>query len=218
MRLRVLAALALAFAVSLAAPLAGAHRNFIPDWTFTGSALTGWQPLGPADWRAENGEIVATPRTAEGGWLVLDQSFQDVQVAASVRCAAACRPGLLLRAQKLADGTMKGILVSYAPGDAGAYAVTIDAQGAITSRDKLRSGGGQTRFVANPDGTAPYVNAPPGGGAAGTPAPPAAGPGAGAPAGRAAPAGAPGAAGAPGGPGGGGRVRAGMPDGIPTPY
>ena len=44
------------------------------------------------DWRAQNGEIVATPKSADGGWLVLNQSFQDVQLAASVRCAAAQRP------------------------------------------------------------------------------------------------------------------------------
>jgi hypothetical protein len=226
MALRVLAAALTALVLTITSPLFGAHANFIPDWTFKGSALTDWQPLGQADWRAENGEIVATARTPEGGWLVLNQSFQDVQMAATVRCAGACKPGILVRAEKLDDGTMKGILVSYAPDDLGAYAVTISAQGAITTRERLRPGGGQTRFVANPDGSQPFLNAPRGGGA------PAAGAGGGAGRNAAAGAGAPnagavntagrggpgGAAPAPGGRGGGGRGRAAMPDGIPTPY
>ena len=77
---------AVAFAASMA-PLSGTNGNFVPDWTFKGPTLDDWQPLGQADWRAENGEIVGTPRAAEGGWLLLNQSFQDVQIAASVRCA-----------------------------------------------------------------------------------------------------------------------------------
>ena len=95
--------------------LSGANANFVPDWTFKGSALTDWQPIGQTDWRAQNGEIVATPKSADGGWLVLNQSFQDVQLAASVRCTGACKPGVLIRAEKTSDGGMKGIFVSYAP-------------------------------------------------------------------------------------------------------
>ena len=165
------------------------------------------------------------PRTADGGWLLLDQSFQDVQLAASVRCEAACKPGLLLRAEAVPGGGMKGILVSYAPDDTAAYAVVIDAQGRITSRERLRPGGGQTRFVANPDGTQP--NAPParGGGPAG--AAPAGPPGAPSQAGavtagragdQAGDAGRGRATGARGGGPGGGRGRAGMPAGYTNPY
>jgi len=92
--------LGLFVAGTLAVPVSGANGNFVPDWTFKGSALTEWQQLGQANWRAENGEIVGTPQTAEGGWLVLNQSFQDIQLAASFRCAAACKPGVLIRAEK----------------------------------------------------------------------------------------------------------------------
>ena len=155
---RVVAACFFALAISIAL-LPGATGNFVADWSFKGSALDGWQPLGQADWRAENGEIIGTPRAPDGGWLLLKQSFQDVQLAASVRCAATCAPGLLLRAEALPDGGMKGIFVSYAPDDTGAYAVTIDAQGKITSRERLRPGGGQLRFVANVDGTQPNPSA-----------------------------------------------------------
>jgi len=114
---RIVAMCVLALAFARGIPVAGAHANFIPDWTFKGPTLAGWKPAGEADWRVENGEIVGVPRTADGGWLLLDQSFQDVQLAASVRCEAACKPGLLLRAEAVPGGGMKGILVSYAPDD-----------------------------------------------------------------------------------------------------
>ena len=95
MRMTLLGSLAVLLAMALPIDLSGANGNFVPDWTFKGSALTDWQPIGQADWRAENGEIVGTPTNAEGGWLVLNQSFQDVQLAASFRCAGACKPGVL---------------------------------------------------------------------------------------------------------------------------
>jgi hypothetical protein len=57
---------------------ASANRNFVPDWTFKGSSLGAWRMLGDADWRAENGQIVGNPRSAEGGWLILDKPLQDV--------------------------------------------------------------------------------------------------------------------------------------------
>ena len=41
-----------------------AGPTFRPDVLFKGSALTGWTPLGQADWRAQNGEIVGTPQSA----------------------------------------------------------------------------------------------------------------------------------------------------------
>ena len=81
----------LVLAAVFAAQTGASNGNFVPDWSFKGSALTDWQPLGQVDWRAENGEIVGRPRSPEGGWLVLNQSFQDVQIAYSVRCTAACR-------------------------------------------------------------------------------------------------------------------------------
>src|SRR5439155_24224589 len=125
-------------------------------------------------------------------------------------CAAACAPGLLLRAEPLSGGGMKGIFVSYAPDDTGAYAVTIDAQGKITSRERLRPGGGQLRFVANVDGTQPNAPQPARAAAAGPAATPAGAGRGGAPA---AGGGAP-----PNGARGGGRGRAGMPEGYANPF
>ena len=72
------------------------------------SALTGTQQIGQAKWRAENGEIVGTPASADGGWLLINPGYQDVQVAGSFRCAAACTAGVMVRSEKSAAG-IKGI-------------------------------------------------------------------------------------------------------------
>src|SRR5262245_30743087 len=94
----------------------GANPSFVPDTIFKGSALTGWHTLGSAEWRAQNGEITGLAK-AGAGWLVLDRSYQDVAVYASLRCAEPCKPGVLLRAETTAGGGMKGILVSLAADD-----------------------------------------------------------------------------------------------------
>jgi len=117
-----------------------ASQNFLPDVVFKGSSLTGWHKLGSADWRPENGEIIGTPKDG-GGWLVLDKGYQDIAFYASFRCAGVCKTGVLLRAEKTADG-MKGIFVSLAEGDVAAYDVVLDAQGNETNRTKLGPGPG----------------------------------------------------------------------------
>ena len=107
---------------------------------FTGSSLNGWHPVGQADWKAQNGEIVGTPKTADGGWLVLDKSYQDIGVVANFRCTGGCKTGVLFRAEKTADGGMKGVLVSLNEGDLNAYTVTLDSQGKELSRERLKAG------------------------------------------------------------------------------
>jgi hypothetical protein len=144
-----------------------ASRNFVPDVVFKGSSLTGWRVLGQADWRATDGEIQGTPRTG-GGWLILDRSYQDVGVFASFRCAAGCKTGVLLRAEKTPDGGMKGVFVSLTEGDLVSYRVTLDAQGTETSRERLRpAGGGQVRVAPPPPPPPPAGAAAPGAGRGG---------------------------------------------------
>ena len=112
--------------------------DFVPDGTFTGSALTGWRGVGAADWRAENGEIIgrAKPGTG-GGWLVMDKSFEDVQWFANLRCDGSCRAGVLLRATPTPAGGLKGVYVSLTDGDFASYRVTLDAQGQEIARERL---------------------------------------------------------------------------------
>ena len=178
--------------------------EFKPDASFKGSVLTGWRTVGQAQWRAENGEIIGRATAGgNGGWLVMDKEFQDLLFYTNLRCEGSCKTGVLLRAEKMPDGGMKGVYVSLTDGDFATYKVTIDAQGVETSRTPVvaaaRGGGAGGRAGAPPAG-APAAGAP----AAGAPA-------AGAPAGGA-PAGA-GAAPAGGrrGGGGGGGGRGGAP-------
>jgi 3-keto-disaccharide hydrolase len=122
--------------------------NFKPDGMVTGSALSGWHIVGDADWKAQDGELVGKAKGGgNGGWLVMDKSFQDVQLYANYRCTGQCTSGILLRAQKTADGGMNGVYVSLTDGDTASYFVTIDAQGKEVARERLaapagRGGGG----------------------------------------------------------------------------
>jgi len=113
-----------------------ATRDFIPDFTFRGSSLAGWHTVGHANWRAENGEIIGRPETPDGGWLVLDKSYQDVELYSEFRCADKCDAGVLLRAEKTPDGGLKGIYVSPT-GEAGAYSVTLNSEGKELNRTRL---------------------------------------------------------------------------------
>jgi hypothetical protein len=98
-------------------------RTFAPDWTLKGSALTGMQQVGQATWRAENGEIIGTPSSPDGGWLLLDRGYQDVQFAASYRCTAGCTAGVMVRSEKGADGT-RGVYTLISGDERSTAAVT----------------------------------------------------------------------------------------------
>jgi len=112
-------------------------KDFIPDMTFTGSALSGWHVLGQAVWRADDGEIIGTPAQTNGGWLVLDKAYQDIEMYASFRSTNDSKAGILLRTEKTAEGGMKGVFVSLTPGDTGAFDMVLDAEGKEMSRTKL---------------------------------------------------------------------------------
>ena len=77
---------------------------------------------------------------------MLDKSFQDVEFGADFKCVGACRTGVLLRAEKTPTG-MKGVFLSLDAGEVGGYAVTLDANGKILTRERLRPGGGLMRIA-----------------------------------------------------------------------
>ena len=174
---------ALAIAVVSVAALQGARWNFIPDWTFKGTDLKkDWTVLGQATWQAVNGELIGTPTSPEGGWLVLNKSLQDFQFGADLKCSAECKAGVLVRARRQPDGGLTGIFVPYGAGETVLSVVTLDASGRETTRSPLEGGsiGNMVRY-------APAASSAP-------PAPPSA-------------AGGPGRAGLPGGAPPGGRGR-----------
>jgi hypothetical protein len=138
-----------------ATPMLASGPSFRPDLKIDGSSLNGWHTFGRADWRVEKGEIVGTPKDAgAGGWLVLDHAYQDSGLYAEYRCGSGCVTGVLFRAEKTSDGGLKGTYVELSDPDLPAYDVTIDAQGKILERSKLRRGGGLVRVAppaaANP--------------------------------------------------------------------
>ena len=139
------------------APIAGASGNFVPDWTFAGTDLSEWQRLGRAEWRVDRGEIVGAAG-AGAGWLVLNRSFQDVQLGVSFRCTTNCDVAAALRLEPTPDG-YKGVMARLAGGDIGLHAVTLDAQGRETSRKELQPSGGNFRLSP---GVAPNPWGPPG--------------------------------------------------------
>lgn len=115
----------------------GAGPNFTADYTLKGSTLSGWHTLGSAEWKVQNGELTGTPTSPQGGWLVLDKSFEDVGFYADIDCTAGCDAGILFRVEKTGDG-WKGVCFSAKEGGLGSYAVRLDSNGRILSRERLR--------------------------------------------------------------------------------
>jgi hypothetical protein len=133
------------------APLFGVGPSFKPDATVKGSSLNGCHVLGQAAWKAQAGEITGTVKPGgDGGWLVLDHSYQDAGFYASLRCAEGCKSGVLLRAEKTPQG-VKGIFVSLTSGDVAPYRIGPDSEGKELTREKLRAFGGMTRIATPPD-------------------------------------------------------------------
>jgi hypothetical protein len=132
----------------VAAAIAAVPTSFVPDTVFKSTTLAGWHTLGQADWKVENGEIVGTPKSPAGGWLVLDKSYQDVGFFASFRCAEGCKTSVLFHLEKASDG-MHGVLVSLDQGDLATYNIQLDGHGVETGREKLGPfSGGVIRYSA----------------------------------------------------------------------
>ncbi len=122
---------------------------------FDGKSLAGWHALGAARWSVAGGEIAG----AGAGWLVSDRSYQDFSIKFSFRATGGGQTGVLIGMEKEGDRA-NGIYVSFAPGDLGAYLMTVDAQGQEIERHKpvppARAGG------APPAAAAPAPAAPAG--------------------------------------------------------
>src|SRR5262249_59822528 len=130
----------------LLSAIVAATHDFVPDFAFRGSSLTGWHTLGHASWRAENGEITAKPESPEGGWLVLDKGYQDVKFYTEFR-AENGDAGVLLRMHKTPAGGGKGGYVSLS-GDGGSFGLTLKADGKEVTRTPLLRATGQFRRIA----------------------------------------------------------------------
>jgi len=128
---------AVAGASAFVSLLFAATSNFVPDLVFRESSLAGARTIGGAAWSANKGEITATPKGQDGGWLVLDKSYQDIQFYTEFRCAARCDAGVLLRSEKTSAGGWKGIYVPLSEDDSDTYELTLSAEGKELSRNRL---------------------------------------------------------------------------------
>jgi len=140
----------LATVAALLPVIVAATHDFIPDFTLQASSLAGRPTLGQVQWRVSGNEFVGVPKSADGGWLVLDKGYQDVEFYAEFRCETACDAGVLIRAEKTADGGLKGVYVPFS-GASDSYDVTLDAQGKELTRTRLPRATAQfARMAAGP--------------------------------------------------------------------
>ena len=159
MRLRLFQLFAFVTFASLTIPSAPAQKDFVPDYAFKGTSLTGWNTLGGAAWKATNGTIEGSG-TPSSGWLVSDRKFQDVRVFVRLQCQGPCDAGLLLRAERTKDNGLQGDYVSLSDGDLNTYQVTLDAQGNEVSRVKLPEAGPEITGISPPPKTGQAPAAP----------------------------------------------------------
>jgi hypothetical protein len=156
--------LATLLALLNALPVFATGPSFVADATLKGSSLSGWHTVGAAKWSLDHSVLTGTPGSSgDGGWLVLDRSYQDIGLYAEFKCSGACDAGILFRGEKTPDGGMKGSYVSLNGETLTYYAVTVDANGKIIERTPLPRGGGQMRIAPppNPNGTR-QASRPPG--------------------------------------------------------
>src|SRR5436190_132677 len=135
------------------APLSEFGLSFMPDITFKGSSLKGWHTMGDAEWQAKDGELVGKAKAnSNGGWLVMDNGYQDIGFHALFKSTGNSETALLFRMEKINDG-YRGVLLSLKKDDVTPYSVILDAQGKEIKREKLRRAGGINYRIAPPPDT-----------------------------------------------------------------
>jgi hypothetical protein len=145
MKKQTLRAIAGAAGMALAILLAMISKNSKPAFAaaattgprpaFDGKTLSGWRQQGQATWKVDKGEIAGTVQGGSGGWLVLNDSYEQVGVEFWFRCTGDCQTGVLLGMQTEGDRTT-GTYLSLAEGDLGRYEMTLGGQGQEISREK----------------------------------------------------------------------------------
>ncbi len=127
--------------------------SFIPDYTFKGSGIKGWHVLGDADWQAKDGELIgkAKPGSA-GGWLVLDNGYQDIGFHSLFKVTGNSETAVLFRLEKTNEG-FRGVLLSLKKDDLTPYSIILDGNGKEIKREKLRPAGGISYRIAPPPDT-----------------------------------------------------------------
>jgi hypothetical protein len=94
--------------------------------------------MGHANWKVVDGTYTGTSSgDGSSGWLVMDHSYQNVQMFANFRTSAGGRTGVLIRGAQTPDGKFEGYFVSLAQDDLSVYRLVLDASGKELQREKL---------------------------------------------------------------------------------
>ncbi|MEZ4699403.1 MAG: family 16 glycoside hydrolase [Rhodothermales bacterium] len=134
--------------------------NFAPDWTFKGNDLSALHRIGQTEWKASSGVITGAPK-GQGGWLLFEPAYQDMQFALRFRCASACDAGVMLRAEKTAGGGYEGLFVAFSD-SMDIFRLAIDANGREIRRESLRAARVMMRMAPAPQaGPVPMATAVP---------------------------------------------------------
>lgn len=138
---------------SAGSPSSDFGLSFLPDHTFKGSDLEGWHVIGDADWQAIEGELIGKPKpNSQGGWLVLNNGFQDIGFHALFKISGNIEVALIFRLEKVDKG-YQGVLVTLNKNDLAPYWVKLDEQGKEIAREPLRPAGGIMYRIAPPPDT-----------------------------------------------------------------
>ena len=130
--------------VFLTAIFAATH-DFVPDFSFQGSSLTGWHSLGPASWRAQNGEIIATPQSRRRRLAGDGQGLSGRRVLHG-RCAAPRNAMPASCCERKRRPTAAGReSTSSLSGEGGSYDLTLNADGKELSRTRSAASGRAVR-------------------------------------------------------------------------
>lgn len=105
---------------------------------FNGASLSGWRPVGAAEWRVANGEMLGRAGSAPG-YLALEKRYQDVILRFLYQCQN-CDAGVIVRnaESSSAPGTTNALYVALSGPDAVTLSgVMLDGQGKILDRQQL---------------------------------------------------------------------------------
>jgi hypothetical protein len=113
--------------------------------------------VGKAQWTAANGVITGTS-IGGSGWLVMNESLQDISAYTQFRCEGGGEMGILLCAENTPEGGLKGTYVWLSDATLPAYSVTVGSDGSISKRDKPAVGGGLIRIAPPPSASQRPLN------------------------------------------------------------
>lgn len=128
------------------APCLGSGPSFHPDTNIETTHGPAWSQEGKASWDIGT-EGISGKGNGTGGWLVLNQAFQDVDFYTEFRCEQQCETGVLFRAKKQSDGSLTGDYVSFHDANPTLFRIATDTEGNIKERTPLPRGSGLYRVA-----------------------------------------------------------------------